>query len=173
MALELRTSRPSLDLASLPRVDPDPLASEDVLAECDIQKCSVNIAAGTAAVIFDLKGSLYFDDANVAVMLAGDLQSAAWTGRRDLYKQRYQAYYVGASRLTSLGGGTWRMWVGAINGEELSLDAGTVTVWLGNVSWGDSAPPAYDEEPDDAIERRLYQWDTLAVPVCWTSTELF
>ncbi|MDL5160240.1 hypothetical protein [Actinomycetospora termitidis] len=148
------------------------MASDDVLAECDIQKLNVDIAAGSAAVVFDLKSSLYYDDVNVGVLTAEGVESASWSGSRSQYAQRFQAFYVGASMLSSTGSGRWRMWVGAINGQELIIEAETIEMWLGNVKGGDAAPPLYDEDSEEEILRRLYDWDTLATPVAWTSTTL-
>jgi hypothetical protein len=145
---------------------------DDALAECDMQRLSVDMVAGTALMILDLKGSLFYRSANVAVLVGAGVGSASWNGDRRLYATRYQAFPVGSSRLTRHGGIGWRMSIGAINGQELVLEADVLVFWTGNVAGGDDAPPMYDEDSDDEIERRLYQWDSIAVPTSFASTEL-
>lgn len=142
-----------------------------MLAECDVQKFSVDIAAGEAGVIFDLKGSLHFDDSNVAVLWADGVESASWSGSREAFSLKFQAFPVGASALTRTISGLWRMWVGAISGQELVVEAQVISIWLGNVDGGNDAPPDYIDDSADYIQSRLYQWDTVASPLSWTHVE--
>jgi hypothetical protein len=171
MGLELGTWNLSKILRGFARPTPDPFTVEDALAECDMQRLSVDMVGGTALVVFDLKGALFYESANVAVLVGSGLESASWDGDRRLYRTRYQAFPVGSSCLTRSARGSWRMGMGAINGQELVLEASVLAFWTGNVAGGDDAPPMYDEDSEEEIERRLYQWGSVAVPNSFTSTE--
>ena len=146
-----------------------PFVADDVLAEAELQQVRLELVSGALWSLLDLRGSLYFDRGNTAVLGAVDVESTEWAGRRHDYADSWLALPVGSSSFTREDG-SWSARLGMIQGQVLTVRARSMWFVVGDVPGCDEPQPSYAEDPPATIRRRLASWESSFVPISMTST---
>ena len=147
----------------------DPFVDDDILAECELQQVRFEVVSGTLWVLFDLRGSLFFDRGNTAVLTAVGVESVDWSGRRHDYADSWLALPVGSSAFAHDGRARSAR-IGMIRGEVLTIRADVFRFVVGDVPGCDDPQPSFADDDPGVIRRGLASWESPFTPIASAST---
>ena len=155
--------RPPL-LDGYPRLDPtlDVLSQPDALLETQLLEVRSAAVVTRAVCLVDLKGSLYIDDGNVALVLAEGVERASWTTTR--LKRQRSAWTILGSQCEEEGGAL-HLHLGCMPDGHAELVAQRLTFVIGDMPGMDEAPPDYTEATDEEIWAGNPTWDKPFTPL--------
>lgn len=137
----------------------NPLTERDALQEAQLLAIRFDVAAGSAAMLFELRVALQLHDTNTGVLAVHDVRRFTWSAPERTTSRT--AWTVGGSEVRAVDGlfsmelGLWPS-----PGARLELLAGTAAFFAGDVPGLSDVPPDYVEDDDETIRSNLASWDS-------------
>ncbi len=146
---------PAWSAAFLP--GPDPFRDEYVLREAQVLDVRLNAVSGVVACLFELRQSLYFEDANTGVLVVQDSSRLEWEGFDRL--GQLTAWSVSTME-TEIRPRSVELTVHTFPapGGRLSISAGSGFFLAGTVANLTDAPPDYTSHTAEGLIGRIAGW---------------
>ena len=157
---ELLRSPQRRDHAAMPETDA--LTELDGLQEADLVDARFVASEASLAVLFDLRGSLQFRMANVAVLAMRDVRHVDWTCAEPR-GPRWVAHYVMGSKPDILKD-LFKLELVCLRGWRLSAMATSAEFFVGDVPGLPEAPPNFVEDDERTIMEGMPAWDSTFKP---------
>ncbi|MGW3988388.1 hypothetical protein [Streptomyces sp. NPDC004830] len=136
----------------------DPLKEPDALDDAQLLDCRVCPTANRAALLFDMRGALFYPTGNAALLVVRGLQSFRWSGTPQ--DKNLMAFSVTSSRPFRVDNGAFRMEVEFFPDGEAFISGMSAEFYLLETHGIPAAPPSYPGHDLDQVRHDLPSWNS-------------
>ncbi|GAA2312678.1 hypothetical protein GCM10010234_66730 [Streptomyces hawaiiensis] len=136
----------------------DPLKEPDALDDAQLLDCRVCPTANRAALLFDMRGALFYPTGNSALLVVRGLQSFHWSGATQ--EQKLMAFSVTSSRPSGADADRFLLELEFFPDGESSVSGASADFYLLDAHGISEAPPSYPGHDLDQVRHDLPSWNS-------------
>ncbi|MFC9133479.1 hypothetical protein ACFT4A_42495 [Streptomyces sp. NPDC057099] len=134
----------------------DPLKEPDALDDAQLLDCRVCPTANRAALLFDMRGALFYPTGNSALLVVRGVQSFHWSGAPQ--ENKLMAFSVTSSRPSGADAEGFRLELEFFPDGEVAVSGVSADFYLLDAHGISEAPPSYPGHELDQVRHDLPSW---------------